>query len=313
MNGAHLQSFASYQVKSWEIDGKLENLENTIYRIAVDYDDDVTWTDKLNAYLAQPNVNQTRGLVLGAYSDEMYEESNSEVIEALISVKDKFPILDTLFVNDIISEENEISWIVNADNAPLIHAFPKLKHFGTRGGNSLSFSHLNAPALETLIIESGGLDSSTLSDIANASLPQLKHLEIYLGTEDYGFGGSINELTPIFQDRFNQLTYLGLKNCELQDDIAIAVASAPVTNHLKTLDLSLGILTDKGGEALLTSTQLDNLTCLDLHYNYLSEAMTEKLMALAKAKDFEIDVSSDADFDEDEDEEDAWRYVCIGE
>lgn len=305
----HLESFAGYAVKSWEIGDKLENLEKTIYRIAVEYDDEITWENKFNAYLAQPNANQTRGIVLGMYSDEMFEESSATTIDLLRNAKDKLPLLDTIFVNDVVCEENEISWIINADNAPLIHAFPKLKHFGTRGGNELRFNHLNAPTLETLIVQSGGLDSSTITDIANADLPNLKHLEVYLGTSDYGFSGSVNDLTPILQDRFNQLTYLGLKNCEIQDDIAIAVANAPVTSHLKTLDLSLGVLTDKGGQALLESTKLDNLIFLNLNYNYLSDDMAEKLNAFAKSKGFRIDVSSDADYDEDDD----WRYVCIGE
>lgn len=309
MISSHLESFAGYAVKSWGIGDKLENLEKTIYRIAVDYDDDITWADKFNAYLAQPHAEQTRGIVLGMYSDEMFEESSASILELLINAKDKLPLLDTIFVNDVISEENEISWIINADNAPLIHAFPKLKHFGTRGGNELSFNNLNAPLLETLIVQSGGLDSSTIIDITNANLPNLKHLEIYLGTDDYGFSGSVNDLAPILQDRFNQLTYLGLKNCEIQDDIAIAVANAPVTAHLKTLDLSLGVLTDKGGQALLESTKLNNLMFLDLNYNYFSENMAEQLEAFAKSKGFKIDVSSDADYDEDDD----WRYVCIGE
>lgn len=164
MSCDHLESFAGYEVKTWEIGKSIDNLEKTIYRIAVDYDDDKTWLEKFNAYLALPNANQTRGIVLGSFSDEMYDEPCDDTVQALIDAKDKLPLLDTIFVNDIASEENEISWIINVDNAPLIHAFPKLKHFGTRGGNGLSFTNLNAPCLETLVVESGGMDSGALDD-----------------------------------------------------------------------------------------------------------------------------------------------------
>lgn len=307
--GNHLDKFAGYKVEDWEPGQPLKNLENTIYRIAVDYDDKQTWDEKLTKYLAEPNAQETRGLVLGAYSEEMYEESSAGPINAVIAAKDKLPLLDTLFVNDITYEENEISWIINTDNASLIHAFPKLKHFGTRGGNDLGFTNLNAPELETLIVQSGGLASSTIKEIANANLPKLKHLEIYLGTEEYGYTGSVEDLQPILQGRFNQLTYLGLMNCDEQDNIAKAVANAPVVTHLNTLDLSLGTLGDEGAQALLDAKNLDNLKHLDLNHNYLSEEMAEKLKAFAAAKGFTIDVSSDADFDEDDD----WRYVSIGE
>lgn len=307
--GNHLDNFAGYKVESWEPGQTLNNLETTIYRIAVDYGDKETWLEKFKKYLAEANAKETRGLVIGAYSEEMYEESCAEPINAIIAAKDQLPLLDTLFVNDITYEENEISWIVNTDNAPLIHTFPNLKHFGTRGGNDLRLTNLNAPELETLIVQSGGMASETIKDIANANLPKLKHLELYLGTDNYGYTGSVEDLQPILQDRFKQLTYLGLKNCDEQDNIAKAVANAPVVTHLETLDLSLGTLSNEGAQALLDSTQLDNLKHLDLNYNYLSEDMAKKLQAFADSKGFSIDVSSDADYDEDDD----WRYVSIGE
>lgn len=309
--GDHLDNFAGYKVESWEPGQPLKNLENTIYRIAVDYDDKVTWNEKFKQYLAEPNAKDTKGLVLGAYSDEMYDESSEGPINEVIAAKEQLPLLDTLFVNDITGEENEISWIINTDNAPLIHAFPKLKHFGSRGGNGLRLTNLNAPELETLIIESGGLSSEMIKDVATANLPKLKHLELYLGTEDYGYSGSVDDLQPILQDRFKQLIYLGLKNCDDQDDIAKAVVNAPVVTHLETLDLSLGILTDDGAQALLDATTLDNLKHLDLNFNYISEEMAKKIEAFAAAKGFTVDVSSDADYDEEDDDD--WRYVSIGE
>lgn len=149
-----------------------------------------------------------------------------------------------------------------------------------------------------------------IDDISNATLPSLKHLELYLGTSDYGFSGSVENLMPILQDRFTQLTYLGLKNSEIQDEIVKACVNAPVVKHLETLDFSLGVLTDEGAQAIVDAADnLAHLKFLDLHYNYLSESMAEQLEALAESKGFAIDVSSDADrYDEDD-----YRFVCIGE
>lgn len=305
--GNHLEKFAGYTVVDWEPSKPLTNLDTTIYRIAVDYEDEMGWVEKFESYLADPNVQQTKGLVLGAFSDEMFEEPPSEVLEAVLGAKDQFPLLDTLFLNDITYEENEISWIQNTDNAALIHAFPKLKHFGTRGGQDLSFTDLNAPELETLIVQTGGLDSDTLNQIITAKLPKLTHLELYLGSANYGGDTSLEDLEPILNDCFPLLTYLGLKDSEYQDDIAKAVIDSPVVKHLEVLDLSLGTLGDEGAKAILDAQPLPKLKHLDLEYHYMSDAMIEQLEAFAKQHQFTINVSNQ------QNEGRYGRYISISE
>ena len=67
------------------------------------------------------------------------------------------------------------------------------------------------------------------------------------------------------------LDYLGLKNSAFANDIARALAGANVLKTLKTLDLSLGTVTDEGAQELAAARKsLQHLECLDLRGNYLS-------------------------------------------
>ena len=55
---------------------------------------------------------------------------------------------------------------------------------------------------------------------------------------------------------------------------------------METLDLSLGTLTDQGGQLLLEEIpKWPNLKNLDVHYNYLSDEMAEKLNKLSLTVD----------------------------
>jgi hypothetical protein len=91
----------------------------------------------------------------------------------------------------------------------------------------------------------------------------------------------------------------------MADQVAEFIATAPVLQRLDTLDLSLGVLTDEGALALLTSPYIRSLKKLDLHYHFCSEGMVKKLQELAQ-EDIEVDVS-DRQRDRD------WRFVAVGE
>lgn len=303
----HLDKFAGYNVKSWQPSQPLADLDTTIYRIAVEYDEEMSWEEKFQQYLAMPNAEQSRGLVLGAYSEEMYDKSAEGPIELVIAAKERLPSLEVLFLNDITYEENEISWIINTDNAPLMHAFPKLKHYGTRGGSDLVFNHLNAPELETLVVQTGGLSATTVKDIIAAILPKLKHLELYLGSENYGCDFGVDELKPILEGHFPHLTYLGLKDSEAQDNIAQTVIKSPIASQLEVLDLSLGTLGDEGAQVILEATSLTQLKHLNLSYHYMSDEMMEKIKAFATQQGFTVDVS------DQQKESNYGRYISISE
>ncbi len=298
----HLDELAGKKVEQWEVGQAVENPNNITYRISVDYDSEISWVNKFREFLKDKQASESTGFVVGAWEEPMSTEPN-DIVEALVKAKDKLPNLTALFFGDITYEESEISWIVNTDISPLFEAYPKLEYFGVRGGNQLSLGDLKHENLKTLLIQSGGLDTSVVRQVANADLPQLTHLELYLGAEEYGASHEVADLEPILQNKvFPKLTYLGLRDSELSDEIALAIVNSPIINRLEVLDLSLGTLTDKGAIAVLKSPAVKKLKKLDLHYHWCSDKMTKSLEALGNT-----DVSKQQDPDDD------WRYVAIGE
>jgi len=153
------------------------------------------------------------------------------------------------------------------------------------------------------------MDASIVQGLGRADLPNLEHLELWLGTADYGATVSIDDLQPILGGAlFPRLRYLGLRNCEIADEVARAVANAPVVEKIKVLDLSLGILTDEGAQVLAQSTSIEKLEKLDIHFHYCSD---EAVKNLRQAISGELD-ASDAQQPEEDDGE-VYRYVAVGE
>ena len=80
---------------------------------------------------------------------------------------------------------------------------------------------------------------------------------------------------------FPNLAYLGLTDSEIQDEITEAVFDSKYIDRITTLDLSMGSLTDKGGQILLDKIpKYPNIKQLELEYHYMSDEMMEKLEAL---------------------------------
>ena len=74
--------------------------------------------------------------------------------------------------------------------------------------------------------------------------------------------------------------------------------------RIEALDLSLGVMGDRGGEALLKNPALSRLKKLDLHYHFFSDDMMRKLAQRFPGADL-----SDAQGGTGEDN----RYVAVGE
>ena len=121
------------------------------------------------------------------------------------------------------------------------------------------------------------------------------------------FDWAFDDLTPFLTGtRLPALRTLGLQNSEYQDDIAAAVAQAPVVARLERLALGLGVLTDEGAAALLAGQPLTHLAALDLHHHYLTEPMRQRLRDALPGVALDLSGAED-----EEDEED--RYVAVSE
>ena len=280
-DGLHLEKFANRQIVEFDSEVGITDPENIAYKLLSNYDSTVPITEKLTSLLQDYKASKLEALVIGEWG-ETCENDSSEIVNALVDAKDKLSNIKAIFIGDIESTECEISWIRQSDISPILRAYPQLEILQVRGGEGLQF---NAPVrhnnLQALVVETGGLNSQTVSQICNMSLPVLKHLELWLGTEEYGGDCSVINIKPILDDLvFPNLNYLGLCNSEFSDDIAEAIVKSPLLETISVLDLSLGTLTDKGGEILVNCAAINQIDILNLADNYLSQELVSKLSPL---------------------------------
>jgi hypothetical protein len=299
----HIETFCGKKVVEFNSNEPLDP-DLYVYKIGEEYEDEHPITERLASLLADPRTEELKGLVLGAWSGVWEGGSSDELVDAVAAAAPQLPNLVGLFLGDIVGEECEISWINQCDISALWEAYPNLQTITVRGGNELSLGNLTHGALQSLTIECGGLPQSVLNEIVQAKLPALERLELYLGTDGYGWDGSIADLQPIFESKlFPKLKYLGLRDSEIADEIAKTIATAPVLAQLEELDLSLGTLGDEGAKALLESAGVKRLKRLNLRHHYCSEKVAKELQNLP----CEVDV------DDRQDEGRYGRYVAVGE
>ncbi|WP_329113645.1 STM4015 family protein [Streptomyces sp. NBC_01353] len=274
--------------------------------------DDEQWEEFFARFLADVDTERVRALIVGGW-DEAYETSSAAIVAALVAAKDRLPGLEALFLGDMGFEDCEISWIQQSDVTPLLAAYPALREFGVRGGSELVFPAIRHSGLRTLVVESGGLGAEVVRGIAGSDLPALEKLDLWLGTDEYGGDSTVTDLEPLLAGtHLPALRHLGLRNSVIQDEIAAAVAGAPVVARLDRLDLSMGTLTDEGAEALLVGQPLTHLTHLDLFHHYLSEKMSERIVDALTPHGVTVDVD-DAQDPEDDGDGEIYRYVAVAE
>jgi hypothetical protein len=267
-----------------------------------------TFTDLYMQFIKEPSATAVEALVIGMWNQAMEGDTAERVVETLVSTRDRLPLLKALFMGDITYEENEISWIEQTDVSPLFTAFPLLEVFGVRGGNGLSLGRPSHQKLKSLTVEAGGLPGHVVREVCEADLPALEHLELWLGSEDYGGDSTIDDLEPILSGRlFPRLTTLALRDCEWADDLAVALVDAPILARIKSLDLSLGNIGDRGALALAAAPVAAGLESIDIHHHYASDEAVAKLMALGPR----INANDRKEPSKWDDEED--RYIAVSE
>ncbi|WP_369197889.1 STM4015 family protein [Streptomyces djakartensis] len=294
--------------------GRLPEPDSVAWRVSADvYDTEESWTAAFTRFCETVDTTRVRALIVGAW-EEAYECDPSDVIEALLAARDRLPALRALFLGDMVMEECEISWINQTDVSPLLAGFPALEEFGVRGGSGLGFSAVQHSALRRLVVETGGLPAAVVRGIGASDLPALEYLDLWLGTPDYGGDSEAADLEPILSGaRLPRLRHLALRNSEMQDAVAAAVAAAPVVARLEVLDLSMGVLTDEGAQALLGGQPLTHLKKLDLHHHYLGKAFEERVRQVLEPAGVEVDLDRGDAEEESEEDGTVWRYVSVGE
>jgi hypothetical protein len=302
-----------------------ENVEDWAWRVAIEgIDEDPDFAETFAIFLQSVDTTRVRALVVGLWhSEDDMSDTTDGVIDLLIEHAARFPALDALFLGDVGSDQCEVSWLHQADPGRLLAAFPRLREFGLRGTTELSMEPLKHDALEELTLQGGGLPSAVVRAVAASQLPALTGLDLYLGTPMYNGSAEPGDLEPILRgEAFPSLHHLGLRDAENADEIAGAVAHAPVVAQLESLDLSLGAMTDVGAAVLLAGQPLTHLKKLDLHHHYFSDEMMQRIWAALPGVAVDMDEQEEAEVGSvwrdpadtgPEPEPTIWRYIAVSE
>lgn len=258
--------------------------------------------------LADQELPQLDELIIGCWG-ESWENDAQVIIDGMVENKDKFSGITSLFVGDMDYEECEVSWIEQADYSRLWEAMPQLESLTIKGSTNLSLGNIQHDRLKKLEIICGGLPKEVIASIGAAKLPSLEALDLYIGVEDYGFDGTVDDIKAMLeQSDFPNLKELGILDSEIQDEVAEVVAGCKYMGQITSLDLSCGSLTDQGGQVLLeTLPSFENIKEVNLEYHYMSDEMMEKLTGL------KADVNVDDRQEDDEYDGEIYRYPMLTE
>ncbi|GAB7051689.1 STM4015 family protein [Catenuloplanes indicus] len=305
---SHVTTFAGLPVVPSGSDVRPDDPGAVAWRVEIDDYDSAPgeFEAAMETMLELAGAGGPVALVIGQWGGA-YEEAPP--IDLLTRLAPRMPRLRSLFLGDLTFEECEISWIRHRDIAPLLTAYPALERLVVRGTEDLAIAEgVRHPALRDLEIQSGGLPARLLRAVLASELPALERLHLWLGVETYGGDVVLEDLRPLLAEadsRWPRLTALGLRNSEMQDQVAAAVAESPVLGRLRALDLSLGTLGDEGAESLL-GAGLEHLEELDLHHHFMSPQVAQRLVdALPGVR---VDVT-----DRQEPRGDWGRYVEVSE
>lgn len=278
-----------------------------------DYEDNnKTSKTMIEEIMHDPELSSLDEIVIGSWGNawDDQDEGSQALIDGIVANKDKFSHIKSLFVGDMDYEECEVSWIIQADYSKLWQALPQLEKLRIKGSQELELGEIAHDNLKHLEIICGGLPAYVFESIQKAKLPALETLILYIGVDNYGFDGNKATIQTLLEKSdFPKLTYLGLTDSEIQDEVTEIALNSKYMDQLSALDLSMGSLSDKGGQLLLERIpQFPNIKKLELEYHFMSEEMMKKLQALEG-----VDVNVDDPQEEDEYDGEIYRYPMLTE
>lgn len=258
--------------------------------------------------LEDPKLPELEEVIVGCWG-ESWDNNAQAIVDGMVENKDKFSHIKSLFIGDMEYDECEVSWIEQADYSKLWEALPQLEKLTIKGSTNLSLGKIKHENLKSLEIICGGLPKEVLQSIGEAELPELRNLLLYIGVEDYGFDGDVSDIEAMLtKSDFAKLEVLGIMDSEIQDEITEVVVKSKYMKQIEKLDLSMGSLSDKGGEILLKEVpEHANIKALNLEYHFMSDAMMKKLEGLS------IEVNVEDQQEDDEYDGEIYRWPMLTE
>jgi hypothetical protein len=257
------------------------------------------WEAAFARFCTAVDTTRVRALIVGNWRDA-WDVGPDRVISALLDARGRLPALRALFIGDIFSRWLQACW-QQSDMTGLLAGFPQLEQFGVRGSAGLALPVRRYENLHSLAVQSEGADSAVVRAIGASDWPVLEHLELWLGSPESGASFQLTDLEPVLSGaRLPRLRHLALCNSVIQDDVAAAVAAAPVVARLEVLDLSMGTLGDEGAQALLGGHPLTHLRQLDLHHHYISKPFRQRLRQALEPAGVTLDLRDSDPWDDSE-------------
>jgi uncharacterized protein (TIGR02996 family) len=220
--------------------------------------------------------------------------------------------LSRLHLGDVDDDIDMDHHVIGKVGKRITKTFPRLTSLRLHSGaqdedDNFDVAGLALPELTELVVETCSMSTDRLAAILAARLPKLEHLELWFGSDDYGADAGLDDLKPLLGGKvLTTVVHLGLRNAELADDIATAIASTAIASRLESLDLSMGTLGDDAAiELAAGAASFPKLRRLVVDDNFLT---ARSLDALRKAFAHAEVVSEDQ-----KELEDDWRYVTVSE
>ncbi len=268
----------------------------------------------LKRILKHPAGRLVRELELGLPPTDDSDWAYDAILPTLVG-SGTLPLLRVLDMTADAEFMDQDSWRAIGDLSKLWAIAPQLRELRLKGSNndegtSTKLGTIVAPHLEKLVHISSGLSKNVPLEIGKAMLPELRHLELYLGQEDYGNTCRMKSFAGIFEGKgLPRLEHLGLPNSEWERELIVALAKAPIVRRIRTLDLTKGTLWREGAQALIEhAAAFRHLELLDVRDNYFDD---EQAAAIKKAIPC-ANISEQKELDDDDDDE-PYRYVTVGE
>lgn len=254
---------------------------------------------------ALPATALVREIVFGAINDDDGEPRWQHAIDALVAHGVPASLQNLAFER---GDYWDISWTHLGALAPAYPLLATLQRLRIELGH-MELGTIVLPALRQFAVITGGFTQDNMRSIVGATWPRLESLALTFGdSEDYGAECTLDDVSPLFTEtyarRHEHLRHLALANAPFVDDAIAQLAAAPILRQLRALDLSRGLLSDTGVEAIVAHADaFRHLERLDASGSYLSADGVAALRG----------VIPNVDVEDQKDPDDDYRYCEIGE
>jgi hypothetical protein len=201
------------------------------------------------------------------------------IINELTRVTDFLKHIEALDVAD--NEICQLNHITLGDFTPLLKTWSTLKYLDLKGSKDLSLTSLTHYHLRSITIVACHLTVDFLPQIFKCNMPNLIHLDLYLGDmspSDYRALRHWIEIKRALSSLFTQkengifpsLLYLGLQNSKQIDDFLDIIVSSALIKRIFWLNISKGCLGDVGATQLLKLKDIDTcLRSISIEHHYI--------------------------------------------